>query len=74
VNASRNALAMRYRMLPYIYSGFHKASLRGTPVARALFFEFPQDAVCRDIDSQFLLHSGLLITPVRGLSGRGGWV
>jgi len=33
-------------------------------VARALFFEFPADDNCLEIDAQYLLGASLLITPV----------
>jgi alpha-glucosidase (family GH31 glycosyl hydrolase) len=60
----RNALQMRYTILPYLYTLFAAANTRGTTVARPLFFEFPQDRATWPIDQQFLLGSGLLVSPV----------
>ncbi|XP_047134482.1 lysosomal alpha-glucosidase isoform X1 [Hydra vulgaris] len=62
--SSRNALNARYRLLPYLYTLFFEAHVNGTPVARALFSEFPQDINCIEIDKQFMLGNGLLISPV----------
>jgi len=47
-----------------LYTLFYFANTRGSSVARPLFFEFPTDPNCIEIDRQFLLGSGLLISPV----------
>ena len=60
----RQSILHRYRLLPYLYTLFYHAHQDGSTVARALFFEFPQDDYTSDLDQQFLLGRGLLITPV----------
>ncbi|XP_065063012.1 lysosomal alpha-glucosidase-like [Rhopilema esculentum] len=62
--ASRNALNLRYLLLPYLYTLFYEASFTGHPVARALLFEFPKDANTYAIDQQFMWGNALLISPV----------
>lgn len=62
--AIRNALYIRYSLLPYLYTLFHKAHSSGDTVARALFIEFPTDPNTWTIDRQFLWGEALLITPV----------
>lgn len=62
--AIRNALHIRYSLLPYLYTLFHKAHSLGETVARALFLEFPTDQNTWTIDHQFLWGDALLITPV----------
>ncbi|XP_075034030.1 lysosomal alpha-glucosidase [Mixophyes fleayi] len=62
--AIKNALLIRYSLLPYLYTLFHKAHSLGETVARALFLEFPTDPNTWTIDRQFLWGEGLLITPV----------
>ncbi|XP_068119695.1 lysosomal alpha-glucosidase-like [Hyperolius riggenbachi] len=63
-NAIRRALKIRYSLLPYLYTLFHKAHSSGETVARTLFLEFPSDPNTWTIDRQLLWGEALLITPV----------
>lgn len=63
-NISRVVLGARYSLLPYYYTLFYQAHINGTTVARPLFFEFPRDPVCFGLDTQFLIGSWLMISPV----------
>lgn len=61
----RQAYALRYRMLPYLYSMMYEASTNGTPVMRPLFFEFPEDRNCyNDQNLTFLFGSAVLVANV----------
>jgi len=62
--ASRNAMATRYSLLPYWYTIFANASRFGTPPVRALFFEFPDEPELFAVDTQFLVGRDILVTPV----------
>uniref|UniRef100_UPI00398E93A5 lysosomal alpha-glucosidase n=1 Tax=Pristiophorus japonicus TaxID=55135 RepID=UPI00398E93A5 len=63
-SAMRKALYMRYMLLPFLYTLFHKAHSAGEMVVRPLSFEFPQDLNTPSIDRQFMWGEALLITPV----------
>ncbi|MDF2661187.1 MAG: xylS [Paenibacillus sp.] len=52
---------LRYRLLPYLYSTAHTASLTGMPIARAMPLAFPDDPNCRRLSSQYMLGAELLV-------------
>ena len=60
----RQALRLRYRLLPYIYAAFMQASATGEPVQKPLVYEFQDDRALRDLDDQYLFGSHLLVAPI----------
>ncbi|RXG52002.1 Maltase-glucoamylase, intestinal [Armadillidium vulgare] len=62
--ASKAALQIRYRYLPYFYSVLHNSHMYGRTAVRGLFSEFPTDLVARAIEDEFLWGSALLVAPV----------
>lgn len=62
--ASRDAMAIRYSLLPYIYTTFAQAHETGSTVMRALAWEFPGEPWLANADHQFLLGPAVLVTPV----------
>ncbi|KAJ7700869.1 alpha-glucosidase [Mycena rosella] len=62
--AAKNVLDMRYRLLDYIYTSFHQASVQGTPVVSPLWFKYPQDKATYPIDLQWFYGDSILVSPV----------
>jgi alpha-glucosidase len=60
----REAIRLRYRLLPYLYATFLRASETGAPVQRPLVFDYQYDPTVRDVDDEFLLGPDLLVAPV----------
>ncbi|KAB2580756.1 Alpha-glucosidase [Lasiodiplodia theobromae] len=64
IDASKKAMAIRYALLPYMYTLFHAAHTSGSTVMRALAWEFPNDPHLANVETQFLLGPSILVTPV----------
>ncbi|KAL5018863.1 hypothetical protein ScPMuIL_004585 [Solemya velum] len=72
----RAALQIRYLILPYLYTLFYQSSSTGTPIIRALFYQYPTLTDVYGIDDQFMMGQGLLITPIitQGAVSRTGYL
>ncbi|KAH7520541.1 hypothetical protein FEM48_Zijuj08G0154900 [Ziziphus jujuba var. spinosa] len=60
----RDAIHMRYMLLPYYYTLFREANVTGVPVVRPLWMEFPSDEATFINDEAFMVGSGLLVQGV----------
>ena len=63
---ARNAVTMRYRMLPYLYTLFREAHITGRPILRPMFWHHQQDSLAYSprFQHQFLVGEHLLVAPV----------
>ena len=62
-DAARKAMAVRFALLPYMYTLLARAAADGSTVVRALAWEFDREPWLRDVDRQFLLGAAVLVTP-----------
>ena len=60
----RSWLERRLHLRPYLASLYREASETGAPLMRAMFFEFPGDARCWELEDQYMLGSRYLAAPV----------
>lgn len=61
--AAKAALRVRYQLLPLYYTLFYQAHTFGDTVVRPLLFEYPHDAATLMLDRQFLIGSGVMVSP-----------
>ena len=57
-------MAIRFQLLPYLYTLFYHAHNRGDTVMRAMAWEFPNDPSLVAADRQFFLGPSILVIPV----------
>ncbi len=63
-SACRDMLALRMRLLPYLYTLFEESHRTGAPILRALLYEHPDDPVTYTVDDQLLLGRDLMLAPI----------
>ena len=57
-------IRLREAMRPYLRCLMQETHEIGRPVMRPMFYEFPQDSACWDLNDQYMLGSDLLVAPV----------
>ncbi|MDR1540496.1 MAG: glycoside hydrolase family 31 protein [Clostridiales bacterium] len=55
---------IRVKLQPYIKEIMRQASKSGAPAMRTLFFEFPQDERCWEVEDQYMFGPDILVAPV----------
>jgi alpha-glucosidase len=61
---ARQALRLRYRLLPYLIHSFGMPASVGAPVMRPLLYQYPNDPLTAYLYDQFLLGPFLMAAPV----------
>lgn len=57
-------LFLREKMRPYIKELMEEAHEKGTPVMRPLFYDFPEDKKCWEIEDSYMFGPDMLIAPI----------
>ena len=60
----RDAVLMRYKYLPYLYTLFAESARNGMPVMRPMWARYTQDEAVGKMDGQWMLGDALLVHPV----------
>ena len=60
----RDAILLRYRLTPYLYSAEYEANRTGAPIMRALVYEFQNDEKVYDENFEFLCGRDILVANV----------
>ncbi len=68
----KQAVELRYRLLPYFYTVFWQASQTGLPIVRPMLLDFQHDMHTHSLDDQFMVGESLLVAPIlaRGVTQR----
>ena len=68
----RDIVTVRYRLIPYLYDTFKKASENNDMIFRPLAFDYPEDKLARECETQLMLGDECMICPVyeQNVSGR----
>lgn len=59
---------IRIGMHDYIKQLYEEAHINGSPLLRAMFYEFPQDSKCWEIQNQYMFGDKYLVAPVLHLN------
>lgn len=60
----RNAVELKYGLMPYIYTQARISAEQGFPMMRTLFFEYPEDQTAWFIEDEYLFGERLLVAPM----------
>jgi alpha-D-xyloside xylohydrolase len=63
-DAIAEAICLRYRLLPYIYSVAAAVTFRDASMLRALALQFPDDPATHSVSDQFFFGPSLMVCPV----------
>ena len=55
---------LKTHLMPYLLDTAQEAHAHGWPMLRAMILEFPDDPVCRYLDTQYMLGPALLVAPL----------
>lgn len=64
IKAAKGLIGLRYRLLPYIYSEFVKASIKNEMYARPLGFIWEEDPIAVHTEDQLMIGESIMIAPV----------
>jgi alpha-glucosidase len=60
----RDAIQLRYKLVPYLYSLLFEASTEGSPIMRPLIYEFSDDKKLLEESFDFMIGSSILVANV----------
>lgn len=60
----KNYIAIREELRPYIRVAMKQAHEKGTPIIRPLFYDFPEDIQCWEIEDAYMFGPEILVAPV----------
>lgn len=74
IDAFREIISLRYRLIPYLYSEYLKAVHNDEMLFKPLCFEYEDDVRTFDVEDQLLLGESIMIAPVYEQNAKGRYV
>ncbi len=62
--AMSEALRMRHRMIPYLYTMNYRSYAQGLPIVLPMYYEYPEERNAYEVRNQFFFGTELLVAPV----------
>jgi alpha-D-xyloside xylohydrolase len=60
----KGLLKLREELRPYIMDQMRIANLTGSPVMRPLFYDFPDNETCYEVETQYMFGSKIMVAPI----------
>ena len=57
-------IKIREELRPYIRNAMKEAHEKGTPVMKPLFYPFPEDEKCWEVEDEYMFGDSILVAPV----------
>jgi alpha-glucosidase (family GH31 glycosyl hydrolase) len=62
--AMREAVQLRRRLLPYVYTAARRAHDTGVSIVRPMYYEYPEHTQAYEADGQYMLGPDLIVSPI----------
>lgn len=69
-NILQAILHTRERIRPYVTEQMRAAHEKGTPIMRPLFYDYPQDENCWEVEDEYMFGPNILVAPIMELGQR----
>lgn len=61
---AKQAVQLRYSMLPYNYTLAYKQAKKGDPLVAPLYYHYPKDTTAMNVNDEFMWGENILVAPV----------
>ena len=66
----REAVRLRYKMFPYIYTAAREAYDTGISICRPLYYDYPEEANAYDYENEYMFGDDIFVSPIVSRSGK----
>lgn len=60
----KNLIELREKLRPYVMKYMDIAQETGSPIMRPMFYDFPEDKICYELDDQYMFGKDILFAPI----------